>query len=543
MTAFRFTIFFTFLLISLRLHAQYITSSDTTNHGDRLKMGYVWKGGAKFNPLTVKNDYEQEIIKLIFGMGLFTKATDEGVIHGLVMSSETQSPQVLRFQLRPNIFFHDGTPIVAEDVKFSYELYRKFSLQSPSFFNTRLINSIEVWGKDVIRFRLDKPIPNFSETLGQLPILPKKYYEKWMNYDLVSDLPYIEPVGLGYYKLTDYTPQEKVQLDVFSTHTLGRGNLQGIDILFYETYDQLLDAFLHEKLDFIPVYDRSVLQKLSQFAENILSIDNNFRTLYYINLNTQKSPFKDISIRKALNYSINKSQIVETLINGNSKVAYSLLSDETQIDLRSLRSYEYLPLEGLRILTNNNFRKNANGKLTRNNKEFNFEFYFKKGSPLEESMARLISINLGELGINVIPRSISPLNIENRLYTGNYDAALQQFYFKRHNFVETFRRFYLYELNRGDGFQNFRIKSLNLILNHLSDSDRNEELVSLSNRFQYLLNQYSPCIFLFFEDRSFYAINPRFENVTSSYNETINKMVTKFNPKNEWYVPKEKQKY
>ena len=61
-------------------------------------------------------------------------------------------------------------------------------------------------------------------------------------------------------------------------------------------------------------------------------------------------------------------------------------------------------------------------------------------------------------------------------------------------------------------------------------------------RIQYLLGESSPCIYLFFEDRIFCAIDSRFENFQEIFIENGKHARILF-PEYDWYVPKEKQKY
>ena len=117
-----------FFSLSIRLYAQDVSDTDTNNYGDRLKIGYIWKQDVSFNPLIAETDYDLELNKLLYGIGLFTRAKDGNIIYGISSSSRILSPQVLRFKLRPNLFFNDGSPVTPEDIKFSFELYKKFSL-------------------------------------------------------------------------------------------------------------------------------------------------------------------------------------------------------------------------------------------------------------------------------------------------------------------------------------------------------------------------------------------------------------------------------
>ena len=193
---------FTILFLSAISFAQEDIIVDRDDYGDRLKMGFVWSGDLSFNPLQINSDYDKEFANLVFGDGLFTKNNRGELVHNLALTDSFYSPTVLRIKLRANLTFHDGSIITTEDVKLSYELYKKFSLQSKLLFNASLINYIEVYGDGVIRIKLHRPLPDFQETIGRLPILPAFISSKLLNYNSISNLPYVNPLGFGNFQLS-----------------------------------------------------------------------------------------------------------------------------------------------------------------------------------------------------------------------------------------------------------------------------------------------------------------------------------------------------
>src|SRR5262252_7462328 len=86
---------------------------------------------------------------------------------------------VYEFVLRPGVKFHNGDPVTADDVKFSFERYRGAA--------SRLLKDrvpvVEVVDARHIRFRLKEPWPDFMTYYGSLAtgagwVVPKKYLEK-----------------------------------------------------------------------------------------------------------------------------------------------------------------------------------------------------------------------------------------------------------------------------------------------------------------------------------------------------------------------------
>lgn len=532
------------ILFGLNLSAQHNLDTNSEDFGDRLKMGFVWQGEVSFNPFLLNYDYDKELIELVFGQGLYTKSNSGQLVKNLILSDSIFSKEsLLRFELLPELNFHNGTLITAEDVMLTFELYKKFALQSPRHFNARLIKSIEIYGSDIIRIKLEKLMPDFLETIGTLPIFPKSICKKWLKSNSINDLSYPTPSGFGKFRFVDYQPNLKIKLDSYYSHVFGPSFLSGIDILFFENQELLLESFLREEIDIIRIQDKSEIQKILQFSKKIIQLNKKEKSVFYINLNTRRFPFNDFAIRRALNYAINKNQIMNYLISSNGKEPFVDINPIYSNESRYFTLYDYKPLESLQILFRNRFKKNSQGKLVRNSEELKFELLIPEGSVFDESIARIIAINLGDLGINVIPISMEENELNKRILQGEYQAALRKFYFDPKLTNETLRDFYFKELNGRGSFKNFNNISIEIVLDYAKSASNDSTMSVALRRFQNQMFRYSPSVFLFFKNSDFYAINDRFENVISTSSDSLGNDLSYFKPKYEWFVKKENHKY
>jgi peptide/nickel transport system substrate-binding protein len=115
------------------------------------------------------------------------------------------------FKLRPGLKFHNGDPITAEDVKFSYERYRGAGAKE---LQTR-VRQVDVVDPLTIRFQLKEPWPDFMTFYGTTAtaagiVVPKKYLTQ------VGDEGFRKnPVGAGPYKFVSHTPGVEVVLEAF----------------------------------------------------------------------------------------------------------------------------------------------------------------------------------------------------------------------------------------------------------------------------------------------------------------------------------------
>ena len=117
------------------------------------------------------------------------------------------------FVLRQGAKFHNGDPITAEDVKFSFERYRG---ASHSLMQERVAN-IETPDPRHVRFNLKTPWPDFltfyATATGAGWIVPKKYLEK------VGDEGFKKaPIGAGPYKFVSFTPGVEMVFEAFDQY-------------------------------------------------------------------------------------------------------------------------------------------------------------------------------------------------------------------------------------------------------------------------------------------------------------------------------------
>src|SRR5437899_8701885 len=115
------------------------------------------------------------------------------------------------FTLRRNAKFHDGSPVTAEDVKFSFERYKGAS----ATLLKEKVSDVQVLGPTQVRFVLRDPWPDFMLFYGTTAsgagwIVPKKYVEK-----VGEDGFKKAPIGAGPYKFVSFNPGVDLVMDAF----------------------------------------------------------------------------------------------------------------------------------------------------------------------------------------------------------------------------------------------------------------------------------------------------------------------------------------
>ena len=143
-----------------------------------------------------------------------------GIIHGLRRRTQPTS-----FVLRDGAMFHNGEPVTAEDVKFSFERYRGNAAR----FIKEKVATVETPDPRRVIFRLHQPWPDFliyySSVTGAGWIVPKRYVES-----VGEDGFKKAPIGAGPYKFVSFNPGVELVMEAFDGYWRKTPTVKNIDL-------------------------------------------------------------------------------------------------------------------------------------------------------------------------------------------------------------------------------------------------------------------------------------------------------------------------
>ena len=238
----------------------------------------------------------------------------QGVVHGaLVESWEMHSPTEWLLRLRKGVKFHDPEygEVKAEDVVASLDTCARETARSATAFPKPILqHQAEMLDEYTIRLTLPEP------GTGALPhnfayayVYPKKYLA------LGKEQVARRPIGAGPYRFVEWVPNQRIVVERFEGYW---GQEQFIDRIVWRI---LPDAFTRKSefltggIDILPFVQPSWAPEIeanpSTHLEHVLS----GRYMHVI-LPLQQPPFQDKRVRQALNYAINREEIVKQLFLG-----------------------------------------------------------------------------------------------------------------------------------------------------------------------------------------------------------------------------------
>ena len=229
---------------------------------------------------------------------------------------------VYEFTLRKGVRFHDGEPVTAEDVKFSFERYRGSAKKS---LHDRVV-AVEAPDPAHVRFRLKEPWPDFLTfyvgASGAGWIVPKKYVEK------VGDEGFKKaPIGAGPYRFVSFTPGVELVLEAFDQYWRKPPSVKRLVFRVIPDEATRLAALKRGEVDIVYSIRGELAEELQRTPGLTLKpavIQAPF-WIYFPEQWDPKSPFHDPRVRLAASLAIDRNTINQALTLGFSKVTGSMI--------------------------------------------------------------------------------------------------------------------------------------------------------------------------------------------------------------------------
>lgn len=302
------------------LGALYLSATETVpDSGGSYSEGLV--GQPRYvNPvLSSANGVDEDIVSVVYA-GLTGYDADGRVIDRLADRIEiSDDGKTYTAHIRDGATFHDGEPVLAEDVLFTVSVIQDSSYKSPLRQKWQGISAASVDDRTV-SFTLTKPYFGFREYLS-VGILPKHVWQDVPpDRFALTDLN-LMPVGAGPYRFFDYRKDTNgnilsYELRAFSEYYDGEPNITKLTFGFYPDEDSVVRAYGNrEVLGMAPM---SVERSLPFVGAKGVDV-RTFRLprTFAVFFNPVKSvPLAYAEVRRALSLSVSREEIVRDALSG-----------------------------------------------------------------------------------------------------------------------------------------------------------------------------------------------------------------------------------
>ena len=250
------------------------------------------------------------------------KAMPQGLQTGSLAESwsATKDGLTYDFDLRKDAIFHNGDPVTADDVKFSFERYRG---SSQSLLKQR-VEAIETSDPRHVRIKLKEPWPDFltfyAGATGAAWIVPRKYVTQ------VGDDGFRKaPIGAGPYKFVSFTPGVELVLEAFEPYWRKTPSVKRLVLKVIPDEATRLAALKRGEIDIAYSIRGELADEVRRspgLSLKPVAVQGTF-CVYFADQWDPKSPWHDQRVRLAASLAIDRKTINDALTMGFSHVTGS----------------------------------------------------------------------------------------------------------------------------------------------------------------------------------------------------------------------------
>jgi peptide/nickel transport system substrate-binding protein len=352
-------------------------------------------------PMLSGDAASQDVAGLVFN-GLVKYDTDLSIIGDLAESWDiSEDGLVITFHLRRGVRWTDGKEFTADDVKFGFDTI--INKNTPTAYSEDFlqVKKAEVLDKYAFRVTYDKPYAPALASWGNLVVLPKHLLE---GKDITKAEFGRNPVGMGPYKLTNWTPGQELVLD--SNHDYFEGRPY-IDRFVYRIIPDTATMFLELQTGGVDMMGLNPIQYTKQtdtkyFRDNFRKFRFPQFVYTYLGFNLKHPFFKDKRVRQAIACAIDKKEIIDVVLFGLGSPATGPYVPNTWPYDPDVKKYPYDPEKAKELLREAGWRDtDGDGILDKDGRPFRFTILTNMGNALRMNTATIIQWRLAKIGIKV----------------------------------------------------------------------------------------------------------------------------------------------
>ena len=443
--------------------------SDKKGEGNTLRVAMATEIDS-LDPFKMTAGDTETIMDQVFD-GLFDVDTDGSLIPDLAESySVSEDGKTYDFKLKKDVYFHDGKKFGAEDVLYTYDAMAGLTSKEPLSSKFAIIDKIDVIDDLNVRVHL-KERQNGFIYLTLRPIVEKDYKDNGTK-----------PIGTGPYQFVSYTPGEGLKLKKFEDyhkkdHIAHFENLEVIRITDRQT---MIMALKNKDLD---LADRISAEEADQLKD-VCTVNNFPQNLVQVmGLNNDFKAFQDKNVRLALNYAIDRDEIIESAAEGRATKLFSSFSPALKEYFEDLGEYYPHDVEKAKaLLKEAGYEKGLSFKLT---VPSDYKYHM--------NTAELIQSQLQKVGIEV---TIDPIEFSSwltKVYKDrDYEATVVGFI----GYLDPVQILGRYTSQNEKNYINFKSKDFDAAIANAEKSSTKEEEIKNIKESQKILAEEAASVFI-----------------------------------------------
>jgi len=253
---------------------------------------------------------------------------------------ETPDDKTIVFHLNPNAKFHNGQPVKAADVKWTYE-----SLMNPTFVTSKRsgyasVDHIETPDEQTVIFKLKEANAGIFDnlTVGILPTGADTNVYK------------TRPIGCGPYKLVEHRPDERLEFEAFDQWHGGAPKIKHVTVrIIPDATTRVLEmrrGTVNFEVNQIPFENVAEFEKNPEFTV----VKSSGSVYQYLAFNMHDPALAKPLVRQAIAYAIDRDRIIRDIQRGYAQPTETMLAEGHWARASNLPSHPYDPAKAKQLL-------------------------------------------------------------------------------------------------------------------------------------------------------------------------------------------------
>jgi len=382
-----------FLLFSIAANAE------EREYGDAIVIASI-ADARTLIPILASDSASSQICGQLFN-GLVKYDKDLNLVGDLAESWEISTDNLtIAFHLRKNVRWHDGHPFTAQDVEFTYKKLIDPQTLTPYSGDFQIVESLQVIDDYTIKIKYKEPFSPGLASWG-MPILPRHLLE---NENLIKTDFQRKPVGTGPYRFKKWKNQEKIELVFYDNYFEGRPYISRYINRIIPDEASIFLELQTKAIDYagIPPVAYKFKTNTPLFEKSF----NKFRlpsfSYTYLGYNLKNPLFRDKNVRIALDYAVNKEEIIKMVFFGLAKdITGPFIADSWAYNTE-IKPREFDISKAKQILKDSGWSDiDQDGILEKDERKFEFTITANQGNDQRIKTAEIIQKRLKDIGIRV----------------------------------------------------------------------------------------------------------------------------------------------
>lgn len=349
---------------------------------------------SRINPILATDSASAEIAGWIFNS--LVKYDKNGKIVGdLAKSYQFLNKTTLIFDLRRDVYWHDGKRFSAKDVVFTYKLITSPKVFTPYASDFRYVKSVEALDSFRVKVIYKKPYFKALET-WMIGIVPWHILKD--EKDIMTSSFNQHPIGTGPYKLKKFSVSSDIELIANEKYYEHKPNIEKIIYHFVPDPSTGFLMLKTKKLDvgsLTPLqYEREIGKDFKKHFKIIEQISHGYT---YLGFNLKRKKFQDRRVREAINLAIDRKMMTNILFFSHARVCTGPFMPGTFAFNEKVKAPKVNLKRAKELLKEAGYDKNH---------PFTFEIATNSNNSIRMYAAQIIQYQLAKIGIKVKIRAM-----------------------------------------------------------------------------------------------------------------------------------------